>query len=54
MKIINQNIINWDLHLLKVPRIKFTTEIYNPFQSPVKRWLITKLLKIKKMFRKTQ
>jgi hypothetical protein len=49
MKTINQYIINWELHLLKVPPIKFTTEIYDPFQSPVKRWLNEKLLEFKRM-----
>ena len=50
MKNYSSSIINWDLHLIKVPKTKFDTKIDDPFRSHLKRWLFAKLLKIKRVF----
>lgn len=52
MKQTNDCIINWELHLLKVPRTKFASKIDDPFQSPLKRWLSERIQKFKGIFRK--
>ena len=51
MKYYNSSIINWDLHLIKVPKTKFDTKIEDPFRSPLKKWFTSKLFKIKRIFR---
>jgi len=50
MKNYSSSIINWDLHLIKVPKTKFNTKIDDPFKSHFKKWLFINLKKIKRLF----
>ena len=54
MRAINSSIINWELHLLKVPKTRFTTKIDDPFkyERPYRKWIKLLVRKVKKYFRK--